>query len=218
MGIALDPANPSLSHPSEEILEEYLFHRLPEAVTAPVEEHLLTCHRCQDLLRETEQFISAMNVAARRAVPSIGPARSVWRTNPDAIPRYPHPSTSKATLASVFALTLLTVVVFRKHQAQEIAVPVSVTLSSLRGAVPASPASAGKPLRLNIEAPDIALGQYYRGELVDAAGRPVWNGAVTAVSGVLTMAVLTPLPSGVYWVRLYGADSELLREFGLALK
>jgi len=54
--------------------------------------------------------------------------------------------------------------------------------------------------------------------VVDAAGSPVWEGAVSEVGGKLTATMSKPLRSGVYWVRLYGTKSELLREFGLSAK
>ena len=60
MGILVDPTKYFPSHPSEEILEEYVFHRLPEGLTAPLEEHLLVCHRCQDAVAETDAFAAAI--------------------------------------------------------------------------------------------------------------------------------------------------------------
>jgi hypothetical protein len=54
--------------------------------------------------------------------------------------------------------------------------------------------------------------------VVDAAGYPVWNGGVTGRDGKLVATIPKPLASGVYWVRLYGTDSDLLREFGISAK
>jgi hypothetical protein len=41
---------------------------------------------------------------------------------------------------------------------------------------------------------------------------------VSEVDGKLAATMSKPLRNGVYWIRLYGADSELLREFGLSAK
>jgi len=66
MGIVLDPAKRFLFHPNEEILEEYVLHRLPEMLTASVEEHLLVCHGCQDAVADTDDFVTAMKVVANQ--------------------------------------------------------------------------------------------------------------------------------------------------------
>ena len=54
-----------LPHIAEDALELYVMGRLSEPETEPVEEHLLVCHHCQDLLEETEEFVKAIRVAAR---------------------------------------------------------------------------------------------------------------------------------------------------------
>jgi len=56
-------------HPSKELLEEYLFHRLPEGRVALVEEHLLICEHCQSAFLEIEAFVSGMKAAAARPAP-----------------------------------------------------------------------------------------------------------------------------------------------------
>lgn len=117
----------------------------------------------------------------------------------------------------VVALVLLALVVVWQHP-QKTFPPVAVRLSSMRGPDALSPAPAEKPLDLNIEAPDLAPGKEYSIEVVDAVGRPFWRGAVSEVDGKLTARMSKPLRKSVYWVRLYGADSVLLREFGLSAK
>ena len=63
MGIVLYPTKFPL-HPTEEILEEYVFDRLPEELTAPIEEHLLICPICQDAIVDTDRFVSDLTLAA----------------------------------------------------------------------------------------------------------------------------------------------------------
>lgn len=203
MGIVLDPNKCCLSHPNEEILEEYAFHRLPEGLAAQVEEHLLICHTCQDALAETDRFVSALRAAARPA-PVAVTVHWGWR------------------LAPVFVLlSILAFVVVLKHPRAYTA-PVAVSLSSLRGVNPLAPAPAGKSLELNIESPDllssVASGGEYRVEVVDATGGLVWKGVAAQTGGKLIARMPKSLVRGVYWVRLYDANSELLKEFGLSAK
>lgn len=202
MGIVLDPTKCFLSHPNEEILEEYVLHRLPEPLVAQVEEHLLICPLCQDAITETDQFVAAFKAApVQPAPPTVRPGWLDTRTN----------------LVPVLALVILALVVVwtPKHDASR---PVEVSLSSLRGTNPLSPAPAGKLLQLCIDVPDLLSGRKYGVEVVDAAGGPVWKGTVSDISGKLVATMSKPLADGVYWVRLYGSNSELLREFGLSVK
>jgi len=200
MGIVLHPITSCLPHPDEEVLEAYVLHRLPEALTAPVEEHLLICHRCQDAVAAIDQFVASMKFAGRpSAAPVASPVFSGFRS-----------------MASIAALVLLALVVVWKYPPGAPVSPVTVTLSSLRAANPLSPAPAGKPLNLSIELPDLKSEKYYRVEVVDAAGSLAWQGPVTESDGRLIATISRPLGDGVYWVRLYGANSELLREFGLS--
>jgi hypothetical protein len=208
----VDPNQRLRSHPSQEILEEYLFHRLPEALAAQVEEHLLICPNCQDTLAEADRFVSALRFAVTQPQPAAQASRG-WRTVLDALPHQPKWAIHLAALA----LVLLAFVAVRKDFAKPLA-PVAVTLSSVRGAGPLSPAPAGRPLHLSIEAPDLIPGRDYRMELVDASGGLIWKGAATESAGKLVAEVSEPLSAGVHWVRLYGANSELLREFGLLVK
>jgi hypothetical protein len=210
MGILVDPIKCLPAHPSEEILEEYVFHRLPEGLTAPLEEHLLVCHRCQDVIAETDEFVAALKVAANQPAPGPASQPAQWLS---ALPSL----ANRMSVAPMVALVILALVVVWKRP-QETPVPVAVSLSSLRGLSPLAPAPAGKPLRLRFDLPDLISAGEYRAEVVDAAGSPVWEGAISRVDGKLTATMSNPLRNGVYWVRLYGVDSELLREFGISAK
>ena len=93
-----------------------------------------------------------------------------------------------------------------------------MSLSSLRGPSPLAAAPAGKPLLLTMESHDLAIKSGYRVEVVDASGEAVWKGPVTVTGEELVASMPNPLGEGVYWVRLYGNGSELLREFGISAK
>jgi hypothetical protein len=213
MGILQDLNRCFPPHPTEEILEEFAFDRLPEVLAVQVEEHLLICPGCQDAVAETDAFVCALKAAVRHPAPALEPVRPAWWNLLESLPRLAY----RNSLAPALALVILALVVVWKHP-QEASTPIPVSLSSLRAASPLALAPAGKALLLNFEAADMTSAKEYRVEVVDAAGAPVWKGAVTATGGTLVAPMSQPLSSGVYWVRLYGADSELLREFGLSAK
>ena len=47
-------------HPSEEVLERYLFGALPEAEVEQLEEHLLVCHSCIDAAEQLMTFVQSL--------------------------------------------------------------------------------------------------------------------------------------------------------------
>ncbi|HXI43075.1 MAG TPA: hypothetical protein VNH83_24040 [Bryobacteraceae bacterium] len=47
-------------HPTEEILERYLFGLLPDYEVEPVEEHLLVCHACIDVAEQLLAFVQSL--------------------------------------------------------------------------------------------------------------------------------------------------------------
>jgi anti-sigma factor ChrR (cupin superfamily) len=47
-------------HPSEEVLERYLFGSLPEPEVEQVEEHLLVCHSCIDAAEQLLAFVQSL--------------------------------------------------------------------------------------------------------------------------------------------------------------
>ena len=48
------------NHPSEEVLEQYLFGSLPEAQSETVEEHLLVCHSCIESAEQLLAFVQSL--------------------------------------------------------------------------------------------------------------------------------------------------------------
>ena len=65
------------THLSEDVLELYTMDKLPDAVCASAEEHLLICEACQLRLQETDEYVRIAKAAAeaelRRDSPSEGP-------------------------------------------------------------------------------------------------------------------------------------------------
>jgi len=55
----------SVQHILEDRLEQYAMGALPEPEAGPLEEHLLICATCQDRLQATDDYVVAMNAAAK---------------------------------------------------------------------------------------------------------------------------------------------------------
>jgi hypothetical protein len=199
MGIVQHQTSWPLWHPSEEVLEEYVLHRLPETRSAHIEEHLLICRECQDTVASIDQFVTALKRAVRTS-PAVSPVLMRYRS-----------------MAPIAALAMALMVIWNNQEQVSVS-PVDVSLSSWRAGSPLAPAPAGKRLTFKIEVPDLELHKSYRIEVVDAAGSIEWKAPLMESDGKLIASISRPLVDGVYWVRLYDANSELLREFGLSAK
>jgi hypothetical protein len=195
-------------HPSEDVRENYAFHRLSEEETASFEEHLLLCDSCQNALEETDQFILLVKAAAADPAPQVS------------LEPIPLLGALKAVVWGGSLGAVILAILATSWRPELAAAPVPVTLASLRGTQDASMAHAPsrRPFVLAIEAADLPLAGAYGIEIVSAAGKPVWKGSLTSSNINLSAAVPARLDPGMYWVRLYARDSELLREFGLTLE
>lgn len=192
----------AIAHISEDTLEEYAFHRLPENDVAAVEEHLLWCPVCLHTLESVDEFILAMKHGARPAAQSTAgrhvPASSI--------------SLGVALAAAALGLTM-TAILPAMHRAP---VGKPVQLVAFRGGEGGAmlPADAGAALTLSVDLADLTPSGVYRIQIVDAKGNQVWNGESRASDGALKMRMSPGLTRGSYWIRLY-SNGELLREFGL---
>jgi hypothetical protein len=54
-------------HPDGDIWEEYVFGRLNHDQVQLVEEHLLVCEHCQNVLARTDEFVRLMKLATTSA-------------------------------------------------------------------------------------------------------------------------------------------------------
>jgi len=188
-------------HLDEEQLERYSMGATPEAGLAPLEEHLLICESCREALARTDSYVSAMRAAARR---SLEEKRPWWAFVP---------AQTWAGAMAVAAVALLAVCLWFRPGGGG---PVAVALESTRGAESSAfaAAPAGRVLVLSLDPGDLPLAGHYRVEVVDEAGRRIWQGAATRSSTRLT-ATGPRLAGGHYYVRLYGSSGELLREYGV---
>jgi anti-sigma factor RsiW len=204
-------------HPTEDLLEEYVFGRLQEPALSTLEDHLLICSSCQSALAELEGYIRAAKSALAERQPA-GPAPAA---SPPAWARLPDSTTTLWAVALMLALASGAMLSWRTQPAPETA---RVTLAAFRGgdAVAFARAAAQRPLDLAIDGTTLPPAGAYRLQIVDASGENAWSGAVVASGGMLSAHLSKGLGPGVYWVRLYAsqapAEAGLLREFGLHLE
>jgi hypothetical protein len=190
------------------VLEKYSLHQLPAAELARLEEHLLLCEDCCQALGEVEQYVALQKSALQelsQPVPAPG-KRSLF-------PVWSSPAWSWAGAGALATLAVVLILPYGSNKSGN-GVPTPVALASFRGAEAQVHAPANKPLQLQLEAADVAGDAKLRLELVSADGQPVWSGKPRNANGKLE-SVAPGQSAGSYWVRLYGADSELVREFGL---
>lgn len=180
-------------HVSEDTLEKYFLRQLTEPEYDQVETHLMICRACQDQADRVDAYVKAMKSAlAEPAAPLPVPPRN-W------LPLF---------ASGLAVLALAAGVAYYRGPASE---PVAVTLRAERGGAAQGPANA--PLILNLQSESFTPSASQAVRIVDARGNAVWNG-----TGAPSIQVDKPLGAGLFWVRVYGADEQLLREYGLRLE
>jgi hypothetical protein len=196
----------SQAHVSDDRLEQYLMGSLPESDVNEVEDHLLVCHPCQDLLEETEQYLATMKIATAQVLssPERQPFWSRWLRFVFEIPK---PALAAAACA-LFAFILLAP---RNPQTA------TVELESLRGPESAvqAPSNAKLALRLSLVGMTAVSGPLEL-QIADAGGSIVARTSAE-IEGSRALAHVDALQPGVYWVRLH-EKGELVREFGLNVR
>ena len=195
------------SHISEELLEQYAFRRLTEQESAPVEEHLLICPTCQDRLKEVDDYIQVMKLAA-----SQQPRKSRFSNLAG------RPLQARLGIATLIVIAVALVIPWRGRNmpARE------VTLVASRGSssTPVAEARAGAGLILRMDVSEIAKSENYAVSLVNSEGRELWRTLAPANQHQLLVQSPAKLTAGRYWVRLFDTSQPpvLLREYGLELK
>jgi anti-sigma factor RsiW len=223
----------SAAHPKDETLEEYARGRLPDADAAPLEEHLLICEACQDGLRDIDEYTLAMKTglaeyASRPKTPFAASIRMWAQACRSLVPGKPLSvaiwTTSVSTtaiwataLGLIFSAGLLAVSLLWRTDPRTPAT--TVALAAFRGGAGETMAKgpARRPLELSIDIGELSAYPGYRVEVVTSTGRHMWSGVAQPLGGGLTAHIETGLRGGLYWVRLYSANGELLREFGLRI-
>ncbi len=185
-------------HGTDEQLELYALGRLGESECAAVEDHLLICARCRERLDEAEAFAVSMREAlsqapqeAESAHPWLG-----WLRRP--------------SFAVLGAVAVLALVVFGVIWSRTALLPIaSLQLTAVRGEMASAPPAREIDLTLS-DAPQ--AGGPFRLEVVDAAGQQIWSGTGTEAR------IHHRFVAGVYFVRLYAAGGQLVREYGFNVR
>jgi len=189
-------------HCDEEMLESYSLGTISEEEASQLEEHLLACEYCQRQLAETEDYVLSMRRAGARLRTEQRRARWSW-----VFPRF---APALATALAVLVVGLGVRLLLEKGPAP----PVAVTLTATRGFSTAAQAPAGKALRLDPDLEGLPALAVYRLEMVDSAGRRVWQGDFEP--GNTQRAAIAPAARpGLYFVRVYAPGGVLLREYAL---
>ena len=188
------------SHPSEDVLEEYAFHRLTEEQKAFLEEHLLICEPCQTALAEIDEFRASLKTnATLLASPRFKERiKSLWSGLWNS-------SSTRLRLAwaisgALAGFLLLAYVTLRQPDGA------TATLISMRGNSDinnAIHAPARRPLDLQMPDLTSANGSSYRIEIVDLSGKRVWGGPPSLKNGNIQVSLPKGLPKGLFWFRLY---------------
>ena len=229
MSFQLLPKIPA--HPTEEILEEYIFGRVCEPDLAALEEHLLVCVPCQVKLEELEDYVTLMKSATSAWVRDPEAFRAGYAPAGEISKRFAIPPVSglRVLTAAGLAVVLVSVAYFaalhNPWHSQPVPQAVTVKLMAMRGggakdgtADGLAQAPSGKPLDLAIDGANLPPAPGYRLEVVNQSGQEIWRGAAAVTGTQLSARIPAGPRPGVYWVRLYSSSGDFLREFGMRLQ
>ena len=198
-------------HVADDVLENYLLARLPEAELAAVEEHLLVCQKCQVQAEEIEEFILATQ-AALQAGGRKPAGRALRATSAGFLHSWLSVPVFAPIVVAVGAAIFIPV-----HRPSAVLPPSYVSLNAMRGSetMPAH-ARAGGGLVLDLDITGLPVGGEYGVRVVDSGGAEVWTGVPQPLGNRIRAVVGGSLRPGRYWVRLT-RTGELLREYGLQI-
>lgn len=193
-----------LPHLTEDTVELYAMGRLSEAEIEPVEEHLLVCVQCQDLLTETDEFTRIARLATEEL--QNEPIQEAWWKKLFSVP--------KPVFAAVACAALALFVVIPRQTTQTAV----VNLQAMRGPEAAAPAPSNAALTLNLSLSGLEIAASpLRVEVADETGQIVVKTDAERASQTQAVAKTGRLSQGKHWVRLYSGD-RILREYGLIVR
>lgn len=167
------------------------------------EEHLLICDSCRSAVSECDAYVAAMRSAAAelRLTPRQRERRR-WAFFPVLAPA-----------AAALALLAVFAVVFPPRAGRAPAA-FAVQLAATRGPGLGDRAPARTPLLLQPDLTGLPALPSYGLQVVDSAGKPVWQGSLAASAAARGVSI-PPLARGVYFARISSPQGELYREYGL---
>ena len=191
-------------HGMDDRLELYALGRLGDTDLALLEEHLLICAACRERLNEIEDYAIAVRQALKTD-PGVSPAR----INRFASLRWPAFALAVAAVALIGALAVF------PGSRTRFAPAATLQLSAIRGEMPVAAPAREFDLTL-ADAP--REGGPFRVEVVSGAGKALWHGITAGDAAVAEVKVKRRLASGDYFVRLYSASGQVLREYGFRIR
>jgi len=187
-------------HMGEEEIERYSMGLLSHEEAERVEQHLLLCTACQELVNKEDGFIQAIRTAGAELDREQQAKRAFFWSSPIVL-----------FAAAAIVLLVFAGVIFLNRGT---AAPVAVDLHVARGDSNFATAPRDMPLVLNLDITALPPQAVYRVAIVDQGGGEIWRGE--GKSQDANLAVTVPrLAAGVHFVRVYSADGQLLREYGL---
>jgi anti-sigma-K factor RskA len=206
-------------HMGEEEIERYSMGTLSEDEQDRAEQHLLLCESCQDLVKQEDTFLRAVRAAGSELVRGGESREPARRRETGRLTRVREAERVPFWRRPVFAFALAAVVllvVFAgiRRNDRAVAAPIAVGLQVTRGDTNLTTAPAGKPLMLQPDVATLPPQASYRVDVVDQGGGVQWNGEGKLQDSKLSVTV-PGMNAGVYFVRVYSADGQLLREYGL---
>jgi len=199
-------------HADEDTLERYSRGRLRGPDNDAFEEHLLVCERCQNALASMDSYLDAMRIASaeERRDPQSGKAPWIERL-------FQMPKLAWAFGLAAAAILILAGIGY--PTLRRAPSPAVVVLEANRGAggIDGIAAPARKPLELVLNLNGVTVLRTYRLQIVDAAGHAQFQSEVAAQDGKLQATIRKGFQAGAYFVRLYGPNQDLLREYALRI-
>jgi hypothetical protein len=196
-------------HASDEALERYATHSLPEPALAEIEEHLLVCSHCQQQLEEIDAYVSAMRSAAKRLNQEDESRKAYWTQISRAL-------TFRGFGWAMAVAALVLGAVALRVTTKPAVEPFALVLETSRGSG-MQHAPAGRKLDLSLDTRGLASFSGYTLEIVDESARLQFQSHVAAEQSVVRASLPNGLRRGTYFIRLYSPARELLREYGLQI-
>jgi hypothetical protein len=187
----------NIFHRTDDQLEQYALGRSADFDVPLLEQHLTICAACRERLNGIEDFALGMREALS-VKPILRPDWFGWLRRP------------VVSMGLTFA-ALIVVVGIYSSGGMKVAPSASLQLTAMRGEMPVTTPAREFDLAF-VDGP--REGGPFRVEVVNATGARVWSGLAESEHFKLQKR----LGPGEYFVRLYAASGEMLREYGFRIR
>jgi hypothetical protein len=184
------------THPTDDLLELYVLHRLQQPEVETVEEHLMICHPCRERSEDVAIFALAIKDALRTSPVEVEARWLGWLR-----PNF--------ALAGAFAALVVTAGIYWTNTTTRLAPVATLQLTAMRGTEVASAVPARE---FDFKLAD--SGSASQVKIVSADGRKVfWTGP-----NAPTVVVHKSLATGDYLLRAYLPTGVLLHEYAFRIQ